>query len=291
MFKKFIKDFKDLPKSNKSMVFLMWIYSIWSIVSWLFINIYVFQINKDILDVIYYNLVFFTSTFIWFSVLWYLMSLYRKDIKLLYYVSYILFISSFLSLLLFQTYIFSIFIFGIIYWLWTWTFWCAVHTQELVHIKDNKRDLYSSSISVWTNLISIIIPLFVSLIFFLSSNLFNIDWYLILFFTLPLLYLLSFIFIKNIESYKPSKIKKADIYNFFNIKKYKFWLLYIFSVWLYHWLSFFLLSIVAIYLLKSEINVWLFEWIISIISTILLIFIANKRNSSNRIKIMWNIIC
>ena len=290
MFKNFLNSFNKLPNSNKSMIFLMWIYSIWWIIWWLFINIYVFKLNKEILDVLYYNLVFITSTFLWFSFLWYLMSLYRKDIKLLYYISYILFIISFLSLFLFKSFIFSIFLFGIIYWLWNWAFWCAVHTQELVHIKDNKRDLYSSSISAWTNVISIFIPLFISLIFFLSETIFNIDWYIVLFLILPLLYLTSFIFILNIESYIPSKITKKDVYNFFNLKKYKFWLLYIFWVGLYHWLTFFMWAIISIYLLKNEINVWLFEWIISIISTILLIFIANKRNSNNRIKIMWYLI-
>jgi len=290
MFKIFIKNFQKLSNSNKSMIYLMWIYSIWWIISWIFINIYVFQLNKEILDVLYYNLVFVTSTFLWFSLLWYLMSILGKNIKKLYYISYILFISSFLFLFIFNNSLFSIFLFGIIYWFWNWSFWCAVHTQELINIKDNKRDLYSSSISVWTNIISIFIPLLVSLIFFLSKNTFNIDWYLILFLILPLLYLTSFLFIRNIENYTPSKITKKDIYNFFDFKKYKFWLLYIFWVALYHWISFFIWAIIAIHLLKSEINVWLFEWIISIISTILLIFVANKRNSNNRVKIMWYLI-
>jgi len=290
MFKKFIDSFNKLPDSNKSMIFLMWIYLIWWIIWWLFINIYIFQLNNEILEVLYYNLVLFTSRFVWFSLLWYLMSVFRKDIKLLYYVSYILFTISFLSLFIFKNYIFSIFLFGIIYWLWSWTFRCAVHTQELVNINDEKRDLYSSLISAGTNVISVIIPLFVSLVFFLSDTTFNVDWYLILFLILPILYLVSFIFIRNIESYVPSKITKKDLYNFFDFKKYKFWLLYIFWVALYHWLTFFLLAIIAIYLLKSEVNVWLFEWIISFISTILLIFIANKRNSNNRIKIMWYLV-
>lgn len=290
MFQNFLNSFHKLPNSNKSMIFLMWIYSIWWIIWWLFINIYVFQLNKEILEVLYYNLLFITSTFLWFSLLWYIMSLYRKDIKILYYVSYILFIISFLSLFFFHGALLSIFIFGMIYWLWNWAFWCAVHTQELVHIQDEKRDLYSSSIAAWSNTISIVIPLFVSFIFFLSDNMFQIDGYIILFLILPLLYLTSFLFIKNIESYTPSQITKKDVYNFFNLKKYKFWLLYIFWVALYHGLTFFIWAIIAIYLLKSEINVWLFEGIMSIISTILLIFIANKRNSHNRIKIMGYLI-
>ena len=61
MLKKFIKDFKKLPKSNKSMIYLMWIYSAGWIIAGVFINIYVFSLNKDLIDVLYYNAVFFLT--------------------------------------------------------------------------------------------------------------------------------------------------------------------------------------------------------------------------------------
>jgi len=61
MLKKFIKKFKKLPDSNKSMIYLMWIYSAGGIIGSLFVNIYVFSFNKEILDVLYYNLIFMIS--------------------------------------------------------------------------------------------------------------------------------------------------------------------------------------------------------------------------------------
>jgi hypothetical protein len=61
MLKKFIKDFNKLPKSNKAMIYLMWIYGAGGIIGSLFVNIYIFSFNKEILDVLYYNIVFLTS--------------------------------------------------------------------------------------------------------------------------------------------------------------------------------------------------------------------------------------
>jgi len=107
-----------------------------------------------------------------------------------------------------------------------------------------------------------------------------------LFVILPIIYTTSFFFIKNIWDYIPSKIKKKDVKNFFNLKKYLFGQLYFIFVWFYQALFWSLTPIIAITLLKTEINVWLFEWIVTFISTFLVIFIANKRNIGNRIKFM-----
>lgn len=286
MFAKFIKNFQDLPLSNKSMVYLMWIYGMGWVIGWLFVNIYIFKLNKEIIDVIYYNLVFFTFSFFWFSLIGYIISLLKKDIKNMYYFSYILFIISFLFLLFFNQNMTMILFFASIYGLGNGAFRCAVHTQELVHIADNKRDLYSSSIHAGATIIGILMPIIVAFVFYIS-DLINYNGYIILFLFLPILYMTSFLFIKNIESYIPKKVKKSDVINFFNFKKYKFWLLYIIWVSLYQWIWFITWATISIYLLKTEINVGLFEGIISILSTIIVVFLAHKRTENNRIKIMW----
>ena len=68
------------------------------------------------------------------------------------------------------------------------------------------------------------------------------------------------------------------------ISFYTTWLLF---TGLLHALVYVLLPVIAILLLKTEMNVWLFEWIIWLFSTFLVIFISNKRKVENRIKIMW----
>lgn len=285
MFQKFIQNFKDLPLSNKSMVYLMWIYGMGWVIGGLFVNIYIFKLNKEIADVIYYNLVFFTFWLLGFSLIGHIVSILKKDIKNMYYFSYTLFIVSFIFLLFFHQNMTMILFFASLYGLGNGAFRCAVHTQELVHIADNKRDLYSSSIHAGSTIIGISMPMLVSVVFYLSKFM-NFNGYILLFLFLPILYMTSFLFIKNIESYIPKKIKKADVSNFFNVKKYKFWLLYIIGVSLYQWIGFITGATISIYLLKTEINVWLFEGIISILSTIILVFLAHKRTQNNRVQIM-----
>jgi len=286
MFKKISKKFKKLPESNKSMIYLMWIYWAGWIIGSLFVNIYVFSFNTEILDVLYYNIVFLTSVLIWFSVIWLLFSIYKKNIKNMYYMAYSAYILWFIFLFTFSWYLW-IYLFAIIYWLWFWMFRCAAHTQELVNIEDKTRDIYSSIISGWNNIINIFVPIIVSIIFLVVWKYFKFDPYIILFVFLPIIYLISFFFIKNIWDYIPSKIKKKDFKNFFNLKKYLFGQLYFLSVWVYQWIMWFLFPVVAIILLKTEVNVWLFEWIITFISTFLVIFVATKRKRKNRIKFMW----
>ncbi len=282
MIKLFLQNFRKLPESNKAMVYLMWIYSVWALIAYTFINIYVFKIHNSFKDIIIYNILLFTSNFFWFSIIWWIMSILKKNIKNLFYIAYLFFILSFLSLFIFKQN--AIYIFWILYWLWNGSFRCAVHTQELKNIEDINRDFYSSSISAWRNILQIITPLLISLIFYIT-NILNFDWYLILFLTLPALYLSSFFIIKKIDSYTPKKITLLDFKNFFNFKKYKFWHLY-FLVWwwLIRSLEMVLIPIISIVLLKNEINIGLFQWILTILSTYVVINLSSKRNKNTRLK-------
>lgn len=283
MLTKFFSNFNKLPLSNKSMVYLMWIYWVWELITGIFINIYVFKLYNSFENILIYNMIFFTATFIWFSGLWLLMSVFKKDIKNMYYISYILFILSFLELFVFKWTLFWVYLFSGIFGLWNWIFRCGVHTQELKNILNKNRDFFSSSISAWENIISILTPLFTAFIFGIAK-IYNFDWYLILFLFLPLIYLISFIFIKNIDSYIPNKISKEDFTNFFNLRKYKYWHLYFLFWWFKLAVTTVIISAVSITLLKSEINIWLFQAILALISTFLVIHLSHKREENNRLK-------
>ena len=286
MLKDFIEKLKKLPKSNKSMIYLMWIYRIGEIIGSLFMNIYVFSLNKKILDVLQYNAVFFTSVFIWFSLVWLLFSAYRKNIKNMYYLAYSAYIIAFILLFIFNWYLW-VYLFAVIFWVGCWMFWCAMHTQELVNIEDRTRDIYGSIAFFWVNIINIVVPIIISVIFFIVGKYFDFSAYIVLFLTLPIIYATSFLFIKDIWNYIPTKVEKKDIKNFFNFKKYWFGLLYFFSVWVHRCIIAFLFPVIVITLLKSEINVGLFEWFAWLVSAFLIIFTSSKRNIKNRTKIMW----
>jgi len=283
MLKKTLKNFKKLPESNKSMVYLMWIYWFWTIVSMIFVNIYIYKLNESLSNLITYNIVFFTTVVIWFTFIWYLMSVFKKNVKNLYYFSYFFLILAFILLLLFWDNLLWIYMFWSFYGFWVWTFRSAIHTYELSNIKDSHRDFYSSMVSFWENCLEILTPFIISLVFILSRY-YDFNWYYILFFITPLIYVTSFFFINQIDNYIPNKISKKDLKNFFNLRKYIFWHLFFFFWWIQQWLYTFLFAILSLYMLKNEVNIWIFQWILWIISISLIIFFSLKRNWDNRFK-------
>ena len=286
MITKFLQNFKKLPDSNKSMIYLMWIYNTGWIISTVFINIYIFSFNKEIIDVFTYNIIFVVNILVGFSFVGYIMSILSFNIKNMYYFAYIFYILAFLLIFSLDWYL-GIYTFAVIFWLWFGMFWCAVHSQELVNIEDKTRDIYSSIIYFWKTIINIVIPLLIALLFFIVELFFSFSAYIVLFLFLPLLYSISFIFIKDIWNYIPKKIKKSDIKNFFNIKKHFFSHLYFLIDWFLSWIYWSVFPVVAIYLLKTEINIWILEGIIWFISTFVIIFVSCKRKIENRVKILW----
>lgn len=285
MLNNFLNKFKQLPKSNKSMIYLNWIYNVGWIISLIFINIYVFSLNKEILDVLIYNLVFILNVFIGFVLVGYLISVFSKNIKNLYYFAYIFFVLAFLFIFLFSWIFWTLF-FAVIYWLWFWMFWCSVHSQELANIKDEKRDIYSSLIYSWKTFIGIIIPFLIALIFYLVEKYFNFNPYIVLFLFLPFIYIFSFLFIKDIWDYFPEKIKKKDLKKLFNVKKTFFSNLYFLLDWFLSGIYWSIFPIIAIYLLKTEINVWLLESFMWFLSVFVIILLSSKRKVENRLKML-----
>lgn len=124
----------------------------------------------------------------------------------------------------------------------------------------------------------------VALLFYIEEKFYNFNTYLILFCTLPFVYLTSFLFIRNIDTYIPKKIIKKDIINFFDFSKYKFWHFYFLSNWIDFWLANVINIWAGIFLLKTEMSIWLFNSILTLISVFLLIYLSHRREEKNRLK-------
>ncbi|MFK7780413.1 MAG: hypothetical protein QM490_04755 [Candidatus Gracilibacteria bacterium] len=276
--------FNNFPVSNKNMIYLMWIYNFGNLISTLFISIYVFKLETNVSHVIIYNIIFFVTVFLGFVGIGYLFSILQKNIKNMYYISYIIFITSFMIMFFLKGTIIGSYIFGASYGLGFGIFWCAVHANELNNIKDKDRDFYSSLISAGGNILQIITPILVSIIFLIAAYL-NYNGYYILFIVIPIVYFISFLFIKHTGNYIPSVTKIDDVKNFFNIKKYVWGHLYIFLTGVSHALKVIAIPIIAILLLKNEINIGIFESIMGIVSFFIIIFFSHIRNLGNRLKI------
>lgn len=283
--KTILSKFNQIDQSHKSMIFLNWIYTIWTIISGVFTTFYVYKSFWNNIEILFYFMIFFfITTFLWFSGIWAIFAAYKKDIKNLYFVSYILFFLSFVVIFLSNFSIYFLFLYYLFYGLGNGAFWCAVHTQELANIEDKWRDKYSSIISSGDNIIKFLIPLLISVLFTISLY-FKFNWYIILFLIMPVLYIFSFKFVNSIKSYTPkSKITKDDILNFFSFK-YFYILAYFFSVWLYQWLNYW--WVITILFLTNEIDIGLFQWIMSILSTLIVIFLIKKRKVEKRLTIFF----
>jgi len=68
------------------MIYLMWIYNAWWIVASLFMNIYVYSFNKELLDVFVYNLIFILSAFLIFVNL----TIFTFNFNIFWYIIYTL---------------------------------------------------------------------------------------------------------------------------------------------------------------------------------------------------------
>ena len=282
MLTKFKDTFHALPKRNQAMVYLMWIYQIGFVVWWLFINIYVFQLQQSIADLIVYNSVFMTA--ICFSLLgfWWWVSSKKKDIKKLYYVSYGLFIVGFLLLLILPKITFVTLLFAVVFGSWLGAFWCTLLTHELAFIKDEDRDFYSSSIYAGKNVISVAMPLVVTWVFFVWWKLW-VDGYMVLFFLLPFVYMTSFWFIKDIDVFVPQKVSLSSWKETLLSKKYMFSNLYFLVSGPRFTVMPIFVALTSIVFLKSEVNIWLFQGLLWLVSVGFIIFLSHKRHKDNRL--------
>jgi YQGE family putative transporter len=287
--KKFLHSFNNLPLSTKSMVYLMWIYFIGVIISTTFVNIYIFQIEWSYFDVLVFNLIVFTSGAIWFIWMWILFSRLQRNVSQMYYIWYTLFILWFLVLFVFPHNLWASYLFWVFYWFAAGIYWNAVHSQELKNISNDARDFYSSSISAGSNIISVVIPLLISGIFFFGDTI-KFDAYTVLFIILPLIYSISFLFIRNIPTYVPKRVELRDIWACFDMKKHRFANLYLFFSGAKHGLAKTSIAIVSILLLENEVNIWIFQWVLAFLSSYVVIHFWLKRHVWNRF-IFFLIIC
>lgn len=284
--KQIIKKYKKLNLESKSMIYLKWIFTIWNIFAITFINIHIYKIFNNIEYVIYYNLWLYTNVFIGFVFLGYIVWKLNINIKNLFYISYINLFISFIILFSITNNTIAVIVFTIFYWIGMWNYYCATNSYEIKEVKSKNRDFYSSVLSSWIKFLYIIIPLFISFIFFISEKLNIEDPYKILFAIIPFFYFTSLFFIKNLTSYNPIQINFKSLRKFLNFKKNKNILWYFLTDSITFTIPSIMISILLIYILKTEINLWIIQSFFSIISIIFIMIFSTKRNGKNRYKIM-----
>jgi len=267
-------------------MFLKWIFTFWNIITMTFVNIYIYKLFDSFEYVTFYNILLYTSLFIWFSFFWYFIWKFNINIKKLFYLSFLNFLISFLLLFFINSDFYWIIFFTLFYWIWMGNYYCSIQSYEIKDISDKKRDFYSSILSVWIKVLYIIVPLIVSLIFYLSDIFSYNEPYKLLFLLIPILYLLSLFFIKDLKPYSPIRVKLKSYKKFFNMKN-KNILLYFLTDSITFTIPSILITILLIDILKTEITLWILQSLFSLFSIFLILLFSTKRNSNNRNKIMF----
>lgn len=281
---KLLDYYKKLDDNYKAMFFIWQTYYIWSLIWGVFVNLFIYRYYWEISWVITLNLISYLFSIL--SMFFYSTYISKKgySIKKLFKVWFIFSTIAYIFLMLLdKSYV--IFVFWFLFWLWNWAYWIAMHSYELNKINKNIRDFYSSITSVWNQINSILIPFLVSILFLIWDLYLKISAYPIIFWVLILFNFLSFLRVDKLKCIFPPKIKIWDIFS--NFKKSEL-LQYIY--FLFYGLSWNIIKInitlIMIYILKTELNIGLFQTFSWILSIIISIFLSKKRNENNRLKIM-----
>ncbi|MDP5039148.1 MAG: MFS transporter [Candidatus Gracilibacteria bacterium] len=281
---KLLDYYKKLDDNYKAMFFIGQTYYIGSLIGGVFVNLFIYKYYGEISGVITLNLMSYLFSIL--SMFFYSTYISKKgySIKKLFKVWFIFSTIAYIFLMLLdKSYV--IFVFGFLFGLGNGAYWIAMHSYELNKINKNIRDFYSSITSVGNQINSILIPFLISILFLIGDLYLKISAYPIIFGVLILFNFLSFLRVDKLKCIFPPKIKIGDIFS--NFKKSEL-LQYIY--FLFYGLSGNIIKInitlIMIYILKTELNIGLFQTFSGILSIIISIFLSKKRNENNRLKIM-----
>lgn len=282
--KDFIKNFKKFDKIHLSLIYLLQIYSIWNTVWSLLMNIYVYKYFGSLNGLFLYNTIIYIFLFLGFVLISFIISWFKLNIKLWYYIAYLMFIIWFTMLYFWWKNEIIVYLFTFFFGIWSGSFRASNHYYEMSDIDVQKRDFYSSSVTLIKNIVTILVPFLISLVFIISDKI-NFDGYKIMFLLMPLIYFTSIFYIKNLSTIFAKKIKFKDITKNFHIKELYVNLYYIFWVQT-TFVPKLTLTILTIYILETEIKIWVYKGLLWLVSIFITAFLSTKRNESNRLKIM-----
>jgi len=284
---KAIKKFKQLSKEKKAMLALFWVYEFVNTTVGIFIGAFVFLRTGSLGLLALFVLIQLTATGFAFSGYGYLMAKYGYSMKWNYLRSFAVYFVSFIWLALTPHTTLYLFVFGFLNGAGIGLFWLGNHTYELLYTNNENgdRDFYSSMVQAGTQVISIVGPLFGIFLIFLSEIVFKMETLSLLFWVVPLLYLISLPFLFNLPHFIPEPITKKEIKSFFRnhvSKKIRWYYLLagegeIRTV---------VVSIFAITALKTFFNIGFWQTILGVFSFFIIMLLSNIRYKGNRLRIM-----
>ena len=274
-----LKKFLLLSLNERSIIGITSLYHTW-IAFWnIFLNTYIFFYFWGIGDVLYYNLLYWSSIYFWFVLSGAVWRYYNLNVKFLYYLWFLGMSLAFFLLLLITTST-VIPIFWILYWLSFWAYWTAAHTYELNFIERKRRPIYSSIVVLSRDFFGIIVPLWVSLLFFISETYFSFSTYTVLFTLFWCINLLTIVFVKDLSEYYFKKFSLKSILRLYSQGNI-YQTLYFFNQTLVVQLGRIVIVILMIYIFQSEVQIGFFQALSFVFALVSWINIWKKLDTSN----------
>lgn len=286
MFLKTLNRFRALPESTRAMVFLFWVYEFSQLIVNMFLNLFVFLKTQSMMGLVIYNLVFFAAIFFGFCVWGYVMAQWQISLKLNYLRAFVVYVLSFLILLIFHNDFFVLLLFATLNGLGLGIFWVGVHGYEMLTTDQKNRDFYSSMVSAGAGVLAIFSPLVATLSFYLAEQVLHTETFTLLFWILPFVYLLSLPFIFKLPDFTPPRIPRTEIKRLFLSASLKDIRPYIFIAGVPWGVRAVILPTIMLYSLKTVINIGLFQTVVGILSVLVVIFLSHQRHEGNRLKIL-----
>lgn len=282
-----IRKFKLLSKEKKDMLALFWVYEFVGTTVGIFIGAFVFLRTGSISFLALFELIKYTGCDLAFAGFGYLMAKCGYSMKWNYLRAFMVYFIGFVWLAITPHTMPYLLIFAFINGAGLGLFWLGNHTYELLYTNNENgdRDFYSSMVQAGTQVISVLGPMVGTLLIFLSERIFKMETLTLLFWIIPLIYLVSLPFLFNLPHFIPKPITRLEIKSFFrnHVSKKIRWYYILAGEEEIRYVA---ISIFAIVALKTLLNIGLWQIAVGVISFFVTMLLSNVRQEKNRLRIM-----
>ena len=279
-----LRQFLEMRPSVRSLVFLYWIYAFAGSMVGVFTQVFLYQKFTSVSLNVIATIVFYTGIMAGFCVPGFLAAVWRLNVKRGFMWSFLVMGAAILYLLQTAT-ITHAYIAMFLWGLGQGVFWLTVNTFELSETKDNERDFYSSVLNAGNQILSLVGPASATLLIWLSSAVFHLGTYTLLFTVAPAVFLLGFFCFSTIRDYRPQPIQWADIRHYFTDRANQAAQLYTLGTGFQQTLGTTIPPLIILLILGTALRVGIYNTFFAIFTAICILIMAQYRTPSNRLKI------
>lgn len=279
-----LKKYRDLSKEVRSIIGAYSVYELAERIITVFMGIFVYTSSDSLAFMALYFFVYFTACFLGFSGWGWLMSRWKINMKWNHLRAFSVYILGFIWFWFFRDENWHYLVFGACNGAGLGLFWLGHHSFEMLHTDDSDRNFYSAALGVVDHTVGILGPLIATACFLISEKVFG-DSLSIIFFVIPIIYLLVIPFLWNLPDYVPEEIESKDWHRLRHLKKNipakRF--AFVESLGWGAWEIFSPLIIIAA--LGTYVNVGYFDTILGLISILIVLIQGHWMHNGNRKKV------